>query len=359
MSCKRNCRKSSDLTHEETASRLAPSIQASTGTSSSRLSVLDGWRALSILLVIAGHWLPIGHASWELNAAVAASGMALFFCLSGFLITKLLHSDPTVRDFLVKRIFRIVPLAWLAMIILIVVNQPNFATSIANLGFYANLPPARLMEGGEHLWSLCVEVQFYLFAALLVALCGRKGLLLLPIAAVGVSALRISDGEIISIVTWHRVDEILAGACVALVWINFPPRENSRIPAWLPPLAILLLMVASLPQAGAFGYFRPYIAALAIGSSLYAFPRMLGKIWTGKAARYIAEISYSLYVWHAMLQATPLGGNEQDTIVKYLLRVPLALATWLLSHLSTRHFEMPLTKLGRRLIRRKVGAAAN
>ena len=64
---------------------------------------------------MAGHWLPLGPKAWELNGAVAASGMALFFTLSGFLITQLLLRDDRVGPFLIRRLFRILPLAWMAM----------------------------------------------------------------------------------------------------------------------------------------------------------------------------------------------------------------------------------------------------
>jgi hypothetical protein len=35
-----------------------------------------------------------------------------------------------------------------------------------------------------------------------------------------VTGLRIADGETISIVTWHRVDEILAGGTLALLYAH-------------------------------------------------------------------------------------------------------------------------------------------
>lgn len=47
--------------------------------SKTRFHVLDGWRGISILLVLAGHLLPIGLPEWQMNASVAASGMAMFF----------------------------------------------------------------------------------------------------------------------------------------------------------------------------------------------------------------------------------------------------------------------------------------
>lgn len=177
-----------------------------------RLKVLDGWRACSILMVIAGHWLPLGPKWLNLNAPVAAGGMAIFFTLSGFLITRFLLERPEIGSFLVRRFLRILPLAWAAMIGLTLADGWSGTATLLpyNLGFVSNLPPARLLPGGEHLWSLCIEMQFYLGIALLVALGGRRGLYALPVLALAVTTARIVAGETISIITWHRVDEILA-----------------------------------------------------------------------------------------------------------------------------------------------------
>ncbi len=45
-----------------------------------------GWRAVSILLVLACHWLPMPPKALYLNHAAGAAGMALFFALSDFLL---------------------------------------------------------------------------------------------------------------------------------------------------------------------------------------------------------------------------------------------------------------------------------
>ena len=317
------------------------------------IPILDGWRALSILFVLAGHWLPLGLASWQVNSSVAASGMALFFCLSGFLITQFLYADPKVGVFLIKRSFRVVPLAWAAMTILVVANEVPLETAIANFLFFANLPPAQFMSGGEHLWSLFVEMQFYIFMAMLVLLGGRKALFLVPVFTVCITLLRIQAGEIISIVTWHRADEIFIGGCVALA-CNNPAIEKfaCRLSPLASPLLLVCLIGVSLPQAGVLGYLRPYIAGSTIFASLYAFPTPWYQAWTCKTARYIAQISYAVYVVHGMLTATMLGGHEVSKIEKYILRVPLALLTWAISHLSTFYYERAWIALGHRLINR-------
>ncbi|HXZ15474.1 MAG TPA: acyltransferase family protein, partial [Roseiarcus sp.] len=75
-----------------------------------RFLVLDGWRAASILLVIMGHQLPLGPKAWQLNETIAATGLTMFFSLSGFLIMKTLLDHRNIVDFLIRRSFRIAPL---------------------------------------------------------------------------------------------------------------------------------------------------------------------------------------------------------------------------------------------------------
>ena len=182
-----------------------------------RLRMLDGWRAVSILTVMAAHMLPLGPSRWELNAAIAADGMAIFFVLSGFLIVSILLRDSDIGGFLVRRLARIVPLAWLALAISFAIRPPGLQSWLANLLFYANLPPFHLVPWSSHFWSLGVEMQFYAAIAAVVLILGARGLYLVPVAALAVTAARVANGTPISIVTWFRVDEILAGGTLALI----------------------------------------------------------------------------------------------------------------------------------------------
>ena len=72
----------------------------------SRFQVLDGWRGISIVLVLAAHFLPLGPKIWSLNSTVGPMGMALFFSLSGFLITSFLIKQDSVIDFFNTKIFQ-------------------------------------------------------------------------------------------------------------------------------------------------------------------------------------------------------------------------------------------------------------
>ena len=320
---------------------------------SDRLPILDGWRALSILFVMAGHFLPINPILPHGNEAIAAAGMAIFFTLSGFLIVRFLLARPEVEPFLIRRLLRILPLAWMAMLVAWWMDGPTREPDvlIRNMLFVSNLPPAQLFDAGGHLWSLCVEMQFYLGVALLVALGGRRALYILPVIALTVTGLRIAYGVRLDIVTWFRLDEILAGATVALIYSG---ALGSWLMHWLkrtnfyPAAAIAALCCYALDTP--LAYLRPYAVALMVGATLWHAPAWFAGPMRSKVAAYIANISYALYVFHGMLAHTWLGTG--DLLAKYLKRPLLIGVTFLLAHISTFYYEQRFISLAHRLTRR-------
>jgi peptidoglycan/LPS O-acetylase OafA/YrhL len=312
------------------------------------IDILDGWRAVSILLVMAGHLLPLGPKAWFVNEAVAGTGMAIFFTLSGFLITRFLIEDDNIVRFAVRRVFRIVPLAWVAMPLAILVSGGGVMNYLGNMLFFANLPPFFLVPAGGHFWSLCLEMQFYLGVSLLVGALGRKGLLLLPLVCVAVTLARILFGETMSIVTWFRIDEILAGATVALVLEGQLGERAQRIVAWPNVIALAVLLLLSADRwSGALNFARPYLSALMVGASITCAPLWLTRFSTSRAIGYIARISYALYMFHGIFMNTWLGVGTKAIL--YAKRPMLIGATFVCAHVSTFHYERFWNRLARRL----------
>ncbi|WP_340313799.1 acyltransferase family protein [Rhizorhabdus argentea] len=302
-----------------------------------RLKLLDGWRAVSILAVLAGHLLPLGPHRWLGNDMVARFGMSIFFVLSGFLIVSILWRDQHVGRFLARRLARIVPLAWLAVLIVFSLEGAPAADWLANLFFYANLPPQHLDHAG-HFWSLGVEMQFYLGIAVVVAAFGRRGLWLVPPVALAITLLRICAGMPTTIVTLYRVDDILAGGCLALIHLG-PARSYSvRMLAALPFWPVCgLALAACHADAGALAYARPYLAATMVGALLYQPGRRIRSVLESRSMGYIARISYALYIIHPFTVRGWLG--DGDTLIRYCKR-PLAIAlTFFAAHVSTFRFE--------------------
>jgi peptidoglycan/LPS O-acetylase OafA/YrhL len=316
-----------------------------------RLQVLDGWRAVSILLVLAGHLLPLDAVLPGSNEASATAGMAIFFTLSGFLITRFLFDRPEWTPFLIRRLFRIIPLAWLAMLILFALQWgegSSLSTLAANLFFYANLPPQQFMAGGGHLWSLCVEMQFYLGIALLVAAFGKRGLMVLPFLALAVTVLRISQGQTINVVTWLRLDEILAGATLALLHVGqFGDKARNLFAKTNFYLLALIAIACSFWVYTPLAYARPYAIAAMVGVTLWHAPLWLNTLLCSRPAAYIANISFALYVVHGVLMESWLGTGE--LVEKYLKRPLLIAATFALAHLSTYFFEARFIAMAKQL----------
>jgi peptidoglycan/LPS O-acetylase OafA/YrhL len=300
-----------------------------------RLGVLDGLRALSICLVLAAHLAPLGPKPLQLNANAGAMGMCLFFALSGFLIMRTLQRS-SVADFLLRRAARLAPLAWLYLLVVGLLHGPGWEAMLAGFAFSLNYRPDLMIRETEHLWSLGVEMHFYLAVAAIAALHRRAVLLVWPMC-LAVTALRVSEGAHLSIATHLRVDEILAGACLALVpaaWLR--PRSSHSAMPWTAAAAAWI--VTSHPDSGALQFARPYATALLVALTLRLPDGGLRLALTTPAARYVASISYALYVIHPL---TAHGWWSAGTLTeRYLFKRPVSLViTFALAHASTRWWE--------------------
>lgn len=331
-----------DAAHEAPAPR-APS---------EHFPVLDGVRAVSILAVLWTHLMPFHIAGIPLNESLGMFGMALFFILSGYLITGQLLKRPPVSSFLARRLLRVVPAAWIALTVVWWFKPVDLETALSYLFFYANLPPQRLVPPIDHFWSLCVEVQFYMLAALMLWLRVRAIWWLFPALLMTFTGMRISHDITASSVTWFRADDLLAGACLALVMHSrFWPQVRQVLarPVMVPAL-LLLLMAGSFLSHEIYNpltYLRPYAAGAFVGA-LMAQPRHRLSVWLGGPVfAYIASVSYALYVWHLPLAATWLGSG--DLWVKYLKRPLLLLVVFGIAHVSTFQVERRFNELAKRV----------
>lgn len=320
---------------------------------SAHLAVLDGWRGLSILLVLAAHLLPLGRNAWQINYGVGILGMVLFFTLSGFLITSFLLEEQNIPKFLIRRFCRIIPLAWLYLAVTLAISGASVHAWLAHYLFYANLPLKELLPLTDHMWSLCVEMQFYAGAAILVAALGVRGLLLLPIIGLLFTALRVWHGVYASSITYYRIDEILSGCTLALIyhgqlgeWLRLRMKFIRQWPVFF------FLVLSCFPQCQWLNYLRPYLAAILIGATV--LNPGTGLV-AGLNARYLiffAGISYSLYVIHPLLAQSWLGSG--DVFEKYEKRPLLFIVLFALSYISTNYYEHWFIGYGKTLVRKSL-----
>src|SRR5580765_6045338 len=172
---------------------------------------LDGLRGVAILLVLAGHsGVPgVGEGG--------ETGVALFFVLSGFLITALLaeeYRDTGRIDFAAfyrRRALRLLPALFLFLAVVLAWSQlsrwgvlsmvrPSSLTDVGVTVFYvANwwIGVYNHDSGGiNHMWSLGIEEQFYLvWPALLFAGLSLFGLRSRKLLAAVVALTLVSAAE--------------------------------------------------------------------------------------------------------------------------------------------------------------------
>jgi len=157
--------------------RLPESVVGSTRPQdSARLPSLDGWRAISIALVVGTHckftagFPPSMDRSfnWLFDGDL---GVRIFFLISGLLITWLMIVEHqrtgrvNLRHFYARRALRILPVyfAFITVLALLQWFTPFHQSARAwfgNLTFLTNFVPPENWTSG-HLWSLAVEEQFY------------------------------------------------------------------------------------------------------------------------------------------------------------------------------------------------------
>jgi len=136
---------------------------------------LNGLRGISIILVVLSH-LHLSDNNVYQACFNGELGVNIFFVLSGFLITSLclkeqkLTGDLSLKDFYIRRILRIFPVAYLYIVVLFILDIifrlqiPIFqylgaAFYVMDISYFRrNHFTAEL----GHYWSLSVEEQFYI-----------------------------------------------------------------------------------------------------------------------------------------------------------------------------------------------------
>lgn len=148
------------------------------------LPALEGLRACAALGIVVTHVaFQTGNDTGTLLNRVFARFdffVPVFFALSAFLLWRRHHDQ--VGDwagYYVRRCGRILPAYWVVvavvLVLLPVAGQPGLWPSVANVLLLQNYLPDGLVGGLTHLWSLCVEMFFYLVLPLAALVFGRRG----------------------------------------------------------------------------------------------------------------------------------------------------------------------------------------
>jgi peptidoglycan/LPS O-acetylase OafA/YrhL len=313
---------------------------------------LDGVRALAVLVVLVAH-VQTGFAH---RLSVAGSvGVAVFFALSGFLITRILLARPPLTTFFCDRALRLLP-AMLAFVLLAgLVQQVRTGYPLARMWPAATYLGNWLSPPGEftHLWSLAVEEQFYLVWPVLIVSVRRWRLGPVLLCSAGLAAslvvkLALWDGGHGAVRLYFGSDTqawaLLCGCLLAsLMHLGLRTRSVPGlglaavaallVAAWLPGNPVSTALVAPV--------VAPVGTAVVIWGACGSSDRLLGH----PALRWVGRRSYSLYLWHPFalgIGADVLGTGVAGAVTGLIL-------AGLAAELSWQFVETPFLRLkGRR-----------
>jgi len=343
-----------------------------------RLKVLDGLRAIAILLVLGYHYFsrwapPLSARDLYPYGDFAARfwlfrygdlGVELFFVISGFVISMTLFRSRSIGHFFWKRFARLFPSMLLCSLLTFAVlhllpqqafmpHWRDFAPSwtFTDPLLWSKLfgVPFKAVDGVY--WSLFVEVKFYLLAGLLYFSVGARRFL--PAAAAAFAALVLAYAAARALALPHLWAMDFVFVLGALPWFAagigfYALHVDVRSRAGWVLLAESLIALALL-RLGTHAESAAAYLAWALAAALFlAF--LLRPRWVAWLAypplAAIGVASYSLYLLHqsigvALLDVvrTDLGGvpRAETVLLVPLLAAALIAASWLIY----RYWEVP------------------
>lgn len=342
---------------ETSSVSAAQAVQAPRGGRS--IPSLDGLRAVSILLVI------FAHSRWFLPPIVTTTsffkyvvgngthGVAVFFVISGYLITTLLirefNKEGTVslKRFYFRRSLRIFPpfyfyLAVMAVLWAVRIIPEDWPSFLASLTYTWAYYPKAQGYFITHTWSLSIEEQFYLFWPLMFVLLHRKDrliqvswwmILLFPPLRVLLYfvAPNLRGHEFYMVHGW--MDTMMVGCLLALL------RQQSAFERWtsrflniftvsammLIAFYLIPIAISTLPKTLGTVLaltIAPTIVAFCIGGTMIYLidtkHRLILDAFNNPVIRHIGVISYSLYLWQQLFMSDRLSLLPYGYVLMFL-----------------------------------------
>jgi peptidoglycan/LPS O-acetylase OafA/YrhL len=367
--------------------------------SAEHVPALDGIRGVAILAVLVHHFRfilePI-HRSQRITLWWSDGGwcgVELFFVLSGYLITGILLDSKGkfgyFRAFYARRILRIFPLYY-AYLIFVFVGLRFWWETHFNRNPWMGLNPAwyfsylenfkpRHMFGDlflGHLWSLCVEEQFYLVWPFLIFVLNRFSLTVVCVVGMIASlvcrlllaGIDVQTSFYLNTLTLASLDSLCAGALVALLVRRRDLSRPTRMLIIAIGLADSLAFALVAARAGTlFLYTRIIhtwgVTLLAIGFACLVYlvttsgGGWIARILSIAPLRAVGRVSYGMYVLHPVVVAfvlphvrpiTPGTPPFTQFVVKVAVMILLSGCSYLAAVVSWIVLEQPILRFKRR-----------
>lgn len=300
-------------------------------TSAIHFTQLDGLRFVAVTLVMFDHWL--GEAN---HLPLGYFGVNLFFVLSGFLITRILINSKqrdgqlgrshghSLKVFYIRRNLRIFPIYYITIFALAVVGFPAVREHLGWLLTYTtNIWIVRhqtWLGAIDHLWSLAVEEQYYLFFPFLIFFIPDRLVLPMLFALIGLSiGLRVI--LFVTHATW-MAQFVLMPTCLdafgmggILAWLLVYRRDqferllrnNTLLLLSVALYGLDLYLLTHLTPARNIAtditdrFFTSLLCFFLIGRAVVGFGGPVKWLLEHRVSQYLGQISYGLYLFHNLV----------------------------------------------------------
>jgi peptidoglycan/LPS O-acetylase OafA/YrhL len=313
------------------------------------LPAVEGMRACAAIGVVITHVaFQTGHSSGIDGRLYGRFDLAVavFFALSGFLLwrghaaaARGLGSRPSTGHYLRSRVVRIMPAYLVAVVVILTLlpdaDHPNLTVWLANLSLTQVYVPLTLTHGLTQMWSLSVEVTFYLALPILALLAaGLPVRARVPaIAALGVASwfwgwIPFVAPAGLNPLNWPPAffSWFAAGMLLA-EWVHTPigwPHRLARRRVLMAVVAVVAYLVAASPLAGPAGLVPSSAAQFTVKTAMGALvaaglvaPLVLDRPDTGhrvlgtRPMVTLGRWSYGIFIWHlaALTMVFPVIGE--------------------------------------------------
>lgn len=312
--------------------------QKELGASTSEFSQVSIWnkniqliRGIAVTLVVTSHFAHI--------PLLGTYGVDLFFIISGYLISSMLTAEfkntgkINIKLFLIKRVKRLVPAAYLVIVLILVLSVLGFLPGLVSdyiklsLGYclyvgniFGLLPnsPSTTAVGLGHFWTLATEMQIYFLWCVLIIPASLKlnyrfRLYLLSIGVAIVLPITVFITAQMTETIVQRSIEVVAmftmGTIFCFLHERFTFNIKRLIITFIPITCILnLLGLLTINPSNKVANIYINIILVSLAFQLLFLAGLAA--WT-KFITYIGDFSYSLYLLHWPIYLA-VGGHEAN-----------------------------------------------
>jgi peptidoglycan/LPS O-acetylase OafA/YrhL len=354
------------------------------------LDFLRGWAALFVFfhhaaILGGGPGLIAGSLGQEaVNAFMLASGFLIYFQCSIGRSYYALQNKLGIKNFYIRRFFRIAPAYYFSLIIALLLSEylglsregiaetlPNTMTDMSryyiaepiqsffiHATFLFGLMPSYAFSTPLPDWSLGLEVQFYLLFPVLFFFY-RKNFVLYFVVFLVVMLIvwAISDnlGYVFPMPSYLPLKFHNFAAGIALAYLLLNKENKSKSYYFIIIVSFLFLVIGNrtpyIPLLFMFSWWWVCMADINKSAVLSAIQAM----FSHKSSKYLAEMSYSVYIFHLVLMlpffAYVLKDGKLSTMTWVTSSIILLIFTMLVSHLIYKYIEVPGINIGKRLVK--------